>query len=85
MILQVFAVRDKAVDAFMPPFYARSKGEAIRSFSAAVGDGKHQFHNNRGDYELYQIGEFDDNSGVLTSECSRVISALEVAIDHALQ
>lgn len=85
MIYGVYSVRDKAVDCFLPLFLCRSKGEAIRSFSAAVGKPDHQFHNNRGDYELYSLGTFDDASGVLTSECVRVLSALEVAIDAALQ
>lgn len=85
MIMNLFAVRDKAVDAFLPLFPARSKGEAIRSFSAAVGDPKHQFYVNRGDFELYQLGTFDDISGLITSECVRVLSALEVAVDQALQ
>lgn len=65
MILQVYSVKDLAVDAFMPPFYERSDGAALRAFSAAIGDPKHLFARNPGDYVLYHVGMFDDSSGLL--------------------
>lgn len=82
MILQIFSVYDKAVQAFMPPFYARSKGEAIRSFSEACNDEKHNFNKHAADFSLMQLGEFEDKSGIFsTAEPSRVVSALEVMLD----
>lgn len=78
MILGIYSVRDKAVDAFLPPFFSRAKGEAIRSFASAVSQADHQFAKSKGDFELYSLGTFDDISGVVTSEVGRVISALEL-------
>lgn len=78
MIMFGFSVHDKAVGAFLPLFFARSKGEAIRSFSSALKDEKHQFRSSPGDYCLYKICEFDDNSGIVTSDTpERVLTALE--------
>jgi len=82
MIFQVFSVYDKAVSAFLPPFHARSKGEAIRSFTEACNDSKHQFNRHSSDYSLMALGEFDDNSGVFsTADPTRVVSAFEVIDD----
>jgi hypothetical protein len=82
MKFQVFSVYDKAINAFVQPFYARTKGEAIRSFTEAANDEKHQFNRHSNDYSLMHLGEFDDNSGAFsTADPSRVISAVEVLHD----
>lgn len=58
--MKVFSVYDKAVDAFLQPFFMRSQGEAVRSFIDAVNDGKFKHTE---DYWLYMLGEFDDSVG----------------------
>jgi len=79
MILYMFAVQDTKVGAFMVPFTARAKGEAVRSFTHAVNDEKSQFNQHRGDFSLWAIGEFEDNSGVLKPyQPVRIIGADEV-------
>nr|AVQ10195.1 DNA binding protein VP5 [Gokushovirinae environmental samples] len=85
MKMPAFSVRDDAVGAFLPPFFVRSKGEAIRSFTDAVADPGHQFARHKPHYILYAIGFFDDAGGVfIPTEPLRVISALEaVAPDDA--
>lgn len=81
MITHCYSVRDKAVEAFLPPFFVRHTGEAIRSFADAVLDEKHQFNKHSSDYTMYHIGTFDDVSGVFSALADpvRVISALEIA------
>lgn len=63
MRLAAFSVYDGAVKAYLPPFFVRSRGEAIRSFTEACSDEKHQFFRHSGDYQLYFVGEFDDGLG----------------------
>lgn len=85
MKMFLFSVHDSAVGAFLPVFFARSKGEAIRSFSQALDDPKHQFAQSRGDYALFQLGTFDDQNGEVSQaqgEPLRVISALEVGVPN---
>lgn len=78
MIMLAFSVHDKAVGAFLPVFFARSKGEAIRSFAAASTQQDHQFAKNAGDYTLYHVGQFDDVSGALEPvDPQRILNALE--------
>lgn len=79
MKLKVFTVFDKAVGAHLQPFFARSKGEAIRSFTDACSDGKSQFCRHPADYYLVELGDFDDGSGTFAChEPVRILSATEV-------
>lgn len=79
MKLIMFSVYDKAVKAFLQPFYCRTAGEAIRSFTDAVNDPGKGFGKYAMDYDLVRIGEFDDNDGsVVGSSVIKVIGAIEV-------
>lgn len=78
-MLHVYAVLDKAVDAFMPPFFVRSQGEAVRTFADAVNDKSSPFFKHVSDFELFKIGTFDPANGQLTSNgFIRVLSAMDV-------
>lgn len=66
MILKVFAVKDKQVDAFLQPFFSPTLGSALRSLMEVVNDPQHTFSKHAADYVLYDIGEYDDSNGVLT-------------------
>lgn len=77
----MFSVLDKAVGAYMPPFFCRSKGEGVRQFTDAVNEQNSPFARHLADFELYSIGYFDQGSGLVTTDgCLRVISALEVIV-----
>ncbi|QCQ84783.1 nonstructural protein [Blackfly microvirus SF02] len=79
MITEVFSVFDKAVNAFLPPFQCRTKGEAIRSFSEAVNDPSKSFGKYSVDYVLMGLGTWDDNSGLFSPrDPIRIIGASEV-------
>lgn len=65
MRLELYSVQDTKVGAFMPPFSARARGEALRSFMGACQDEKHQFFAHKGDYVLYFLGAFEDTGGLL--------------------
>jgi len=78
MKLLVFAVHDTKVNAFMPPFTMRSRGEAVRSFMDAVSDGQSSFCKHPEDFALWSLGEWDDGSGMFTSDVKVVMLAKEV-------
>ncbi|WNK14324.1 MAG: nonstructural protein [Microvirus sp.] len=75
MRLLVFSVLDAAAGAFLPPFFERSAGAAIRAFQSAVNDEKHTFFKNASDYSLYEIGSFDDADGAIAPKASLVCLA----------
>lgn len=81
-MLKVYAVRDKAVGAFMAPFFVRSPGEAMRSFVDAVNDKNSPFFKHPHDFELFYIAQFDPSDASLTDcQVVRLATALEVVAD----
>lgn len=85
MKLLAFSVFDRAVEAFLPPFFVRHRGEALRSFIDACNDRSHQFSKHVLDYTLMFVGEFDDTRGAFDqlSDPVRVVSATECLGDGA--
>lgn len=62
--MAIFSVRDTKVNAFMTPWFAPTKGAAIRSLSDAVnGDKDGPVAKHPGDYILFYVGEFDEVTG----------------------
>ena len=66
MKLLICSVKDRAADAYGRPMYVPSTGVAIRSFSDEINrnDPDNQLYNHPDDFDLYEFGEFDDNTGV---------------------
>jgi len=63
----VMSVLDTAARAFAQPFYAPAEQVAIRSVRDMVQDPErsNQLAKHPEDFELYNLGLFDDNSGTL--------------------
>ncbi|AXH73525.1 MAG: nonstructural protein [Microviridae sp.] len=83
MKLRLYAVLDKAVQAFNPPLCFRSEGEALRSFAAAVSDDRSMIGKYKTDYAFCFLGFYDDNTGqveslpaVVSAEASTVLAQL---------
>lgn len=66
MIRPMFAVFDEKSKAFGNPFTSTNNDTAKRSFNAAASDPKTEMFMFSSDYTLYCIGEYDDNTGVIT-------------------
>ena len=63
----ICSVYDKAVDAYMRPFFCKTEGEAVRMFEDICLDDTQPLGKHPEDYSLYRIGVFDDHSAVLES------------------
>nr|AVQ10278.1 nonstructural protein [Gokushovirinae environmental samples] len=76
----LIAVKDTAVDAFQPGVHCvRAKGEAMRNFTDLVNDPQSkQLHNHAADFELWIIGELDDQTGIITSKPERLARGTDV-------
>lgn len=68
MKLGIFSVYDEKAEAYLQPFFALTKGSALRAFADAVNDPKHEFARHAADYTLFQIGFFDQETGFVESE-----------------
>lgn len=60
----IFAVRDRMTVSFMTPFFVRHKGEAERQFKDAINDPKTAIARHPEDYDLFELGSFDDGAGL---------------------
>lgn len=61
MLFTVFSIYDSAISTWLPPMYARNKGEMLRNFSDAVQDPKSNLAKHPTDYSLFELGTFDDD------------------------
>lgn len=74
MIYFVVAIRDRAADVFGQPVFVSSIGGAIRSFGDEVNNPESQIHKHPGDFDLYELGTFDDNTAQFTCSTPRQIA-----------
>lgn len=72
MIYRIYTVRDTKAAAFAPPFFLHRDEVALRTFSDALADPQHPMSAHPGDYQLFRLGTFDDETGELTGEQSPV-------------
>lgn len=61
----LFSVHDGAAERFLDPFVAPTVTVALRGFQAAIGKPGHPFNEFPSDYTLFQVGEFDPETGHL--------------------
>lgn len=66
-MLQIFTVYDSKAEAYLQPFYSRSKGESLRSFHEACNDPNHAFFKHAGDFTLFHLGEWNELEGKFVS------------------
>lgn len=64
----IFAVRDRAIDAFNQPIFVRAQGEALRSFIDEVNNPQSPMNAHPEDYDLYLLGAYDEDTGELVPE-----------------
>lgn len=63
MQLKMFSIRDQKTEVFNTPFFQKTMGEAERNFAQTVNDPKTMLHQHPQDFDLYYLGEYDDNTG----------------------
>lgn len=63
----LFTVYDSAARRYLEPFYAETQEVAMRMFRQLVNRPDHQFGKFPEDYTLFVIGEFDAETGLVTS------------------
>ena len=79
MLSQVFTVFDCKAEAYLPPFYMATKGQAIRVFTDLVNDPNHAFAKHPEDYTLFQLGQYEDASA--SFHLLKTPTAIGVAIE----
>ncbi|AXH77586.1 MAG: nonstructural protein [Microviridae sp.] len=68
----VFSVFDKKAGVYCTPFVSHSVGTATRDFKQAVNDPNSQVCKFASDYELFELGAWDEDTGRIDSVSSPV-------------
>lgn len=60
----ILAIYDKAVDVYGRPFVSRTVNEGLRTIAIEVNraDPQNMLNTHPGDYAIYQVGEWDDET-----------------------
>lgn len=66
MQLKMYSVRDAKAEVYNAPFYKRSHGEAERDFTNAVRDEKNPNSKYPEDFDLFYLGDYDDQTGLVS-------------------
>lgn len=67
--MNIYAVRDTAVGEFLLPWYFKNHGAAVRALGDSVNKPSedNQFFQHPEHFQLYQVGSYDQETGVITS------------------
>ncbi|QXP08540.1 MAG: nonstructural protein [Arizlama microvirus] len=76
MIKLYMAIRDTKAEQFLPPFLVPTLGVAYRDVQDAVNRGQKEnpLSSYPNDFELWQLGTFDDESGEIFSSPQRLLN-----------
>jgi hypothetical protein len=75
MNLFVVSVKDRAADVFNRPFFVPHRNVAIRDFTDEVNRSAvdNQLNKHPDDFDLYLLGEFNDNTGEFVMDTPQVL------------
>jgi len=75
MIKSLFSIQDVKVSVFYPPVVLLNENDARRMLHDVVSNPETIISKHPDDFRLFKVGEFDDNSGVLSSLAQPVFIA----------
>lgn len=65
MIHKLLSVYDVKSEAYSKPVAVPAVGAGIRAFADAINEGSTDYAKHPEDYDMYEMGDFDDVSGVI--------------------
>lgn len=71
--MKIVTVFDAAIKAYNRPFVVRTIGEAERSFRDEVNNPQSPMAQHPADYQLFHIGDYDDETGIITPKQPEMI------------
>lgn len=64
---KIFSVYDSKVNSYLNPFFTNHAGNALRDFERVANDIQTQVGQFPADFTLFEIGEFDTETGVISN------------------
>nr|QJB19114.1 MAG: nonstructural protein [Microvirus sp.] len=74
MLLKVFSTYDHQARIYSQPFFSPQTGSALRAFTQECNNPDSQFSKFPSDYELFELGTWDDN----TSELVQIVPSISL-------
>lgn len=65
-MMMIYAVYDVKAASYGTPAFLASKGIALRGFADVCANGQSQFAKHPGDFQMFELGSYDPNSGLIT-------------------
>lgn len=72
MKLKLFCTYDSKTEAWLAPAAARHKGEILRHLEDACNNPEHPYCKYPLDYAFFEVGEFDDSNGQITTHETKI-------------
>ena len=74
----VFAVNDNAAQEYGMPIFLRHRNEALRAFRDEVNNPESPIGKHPTDYELWQLAEYDEETGQFFEQRERIIRGADL-------
>lgn len=71
MIKKIFCILDEKANAFLTPFVSENAATATRALQGAANDKQSFLGLYPEDYSVYELGSFDDQTGVIVPASKR--------------
>lgn len=79
MILNVYAIKDTVVGAFLNPFLQHNDAQCIRTAKEALNTpGPNELNKNAKDKQLYKLGQFNDVTGEIESKIEFLVNIIDL-------
>lgn len=62
---RIFVIYDSKAEAYLQPFFSKTKADAIRAVTDLVNDEKHNFSKWSADFTLFELAMFDEDKGMI--------------------
>jgi len=80
--MEIFTVYDSKAEAYLQPFFLKTKAMAIREITDAANNPEHQFGKYPQDYVLFHIGSYNEDTATITQDKT---TSLGVVIEFKTQ
>lgn len=76
MIQIILSVKDTAAQAFGRPMFLPSSAVGVRSFRDEINrsDANNEMYKHPEDFELYELGTYDDSTGIIEVVTPRLVA-----------
>lgn len=71
--LLLYTIYDSTANKYFPPFADENNASAIRQFGDLLQDPQSRLNKHAGDYHLYRVGRYREDTGILYPEAPELL------------